>query len=69
MNTSEISTGTTIKKLTQKMDALLSRYNSARESFTSIRSVIELLNPAPTLMYQPCKSHSVYQNTIYTRLR
>lgn len=69
MNTSRILTGTIIKKLTQKMDALLSRYNSTRETFTSIRSMIELLNPAPTLMYQMQRSHSSCNNTIYTRLR
>lgn len=64
----EISTTNTIKKLTQKMDALLSKYNPAYEGFTSIRSVIELLNPASSLMFHIYRKYSLCKNTTYTRL-
>jgi len=69
MKAKETSTDTTIKKLTQKIDALLvAKYNSARESFTSIRSVMELLNPTTSLMYQLYRQPALCRNCVYTRV-
>lgn len=45
-----ISTELIIKKLAQKIDALLlSNYSASRESFTCIRNEVELVKRAPWL--------------------
>lgn len=48
--TTGISTSAIIKKLSQKIDALLlSNYSATRESFTCVRNEVELVKRAPWL--------------------
>jgi hypothetical protein len=51
MKRKNISTNNLMKRLTQKIDALLSsKYSTTQESFTCIRNEVELVKRAPWLV-------------------